>query len=85
MAYKKNKKRPKMYRRKKKYSVFEKRAYWVGFGHGLSYPSGKSASYIHAMSSKEKESYLSGFKKTDSIDVADSNAFVEKARRNRNR
>ena len=68
---------------KRKYSVAEKRAYWVGFGHGLEYPSGKSASYKDALSDKEKESYLAGFKKTRAIDAADSNAFAKKARRNR--
>ena len=75
MAYKKKIKR--------KYTVAEKRAYWVGFGHGLEYPSGKSASYKDALSDKEEKSYLAGFKKTRAIKASDSNAFAKKARRNR--
>ena len=75
--------RKKNFKREKKYSLAEKRAYWVGYGHGMSYPSGKSASYKDALSVKEKESYLAGFKKTNVIDPSDSNAFAKKARRNR--
>lgn len=54
MAFKRNKKKPKMYRGKKsKYSAAEKRAFWVGYGRRLEQI---ERAYIHfdSLSNPEK-------------------------------
>ena len=51
----------------RRHTLSEKRAYWVGYGHGLSYPSSKSKSYKDSLTAREEESYMAGFKKADAI------------------
>ena len=71
--YNKNKKRD-----LKKYSLAEKRSYWVGYGMGLENPSGKASSYATSLSSKEKISFKNGISKARNIPVADMNYFQKK-------
>lgn len=70
MAYKKT--------RKKWFSNKERKAYWVGFGQGLSYPSAKAASYVDSLTVLERKSLSNGFKKSDAISAANWGAFKKK-------
>ena len=52
----------------RRHTLSEKRAYWVGYGHGLSYPSTKSAKFKSSLTDREEKSYMAGFRKADAIE-----------------
>ena len=68
-------------KKNRKYSSFEKRAYYIGFGQGLQYPSAKSASYSTSLSDLEKQSYLNGFRKSNSIKPSNGSAFSKRRKK----
>ena len=65
----------------KKYTSKEKRAYYIGFGEGLEYPSGKVGSYSDSLSAREKKSFLNGFYKSKAIKPSNCDAFRSKKKR----
>lgn len=70
-----------MAKKNKRFSLAERKAYWIGYGMGLQNPSGKSGSYVSSLSENRKKSFKNGYDKSYKIPVTDMQYFQNKKRK----